>query len=59
MTSDELYLEFLKVAKTLNHRLGIEPVLFGSLGLRIITQAEMAVHDIVIPQKETSGIHLG
>lgn len=40
MTSDDLFFEFLNVARVLNSELSITPVLYGSLGLQKITCRE-------------------
>lgn len=48
MASEELYQEFLYVAKVLNENLGITPVLYGSLGLEIITGLKFKPEDIDI-----------
>ena len=43
-----LYQEFLYVAKVLNERLAIVPVLYGSLGLEKLTQMDFSPQDIDI-----------
>lgn len=48
MTSDELYQEFLYIGKALNKNLGITPVLYGSLGLEVVTGINFNPQDIDI-----------
>jgi len=48
VTSDELYQEFLYIGKALNKNLGITPVLYGSLGLEVVTGINFNPQDIDI-----------
>lgn len=45
---EKLYNEFLCIATVLNRRFDIAPVLFGSLGLQVVTEVEFNPQDIDI-----------
>jgi len=53
---NEKYNEFLKIAKKLNEELNIIPLLYGSLGLQIVTDIDFNADDIdiLIPGKYLS-----
>ncbi|TYR80447.1 hypothetical protein FZC66_08670 [Priestia megaterium] len=48
MRSKKLYIEFLEVAKSLNKNLNVVPVLYGSLGLEILTGRDFVPQDVDI-----------
>ena len=42
----EKYLNFLKMAKLLNDKFNIQPLLYGSLGLEVVTEANLNADDV-------------
>lgn len=48
MNSDELYSEFVRISKKLNHKLRVTPILYGSLGLELVTGHHFSPQDIDI-----------
>ena len=52
------YLKFLENAKELNENFGIIPLLYGSLGLELLTQTDLLADDIdiLIPEVYVKGI---
>jgi hypothetical protein len=48
LSSKHLYYEFINISRVLNQKLSITPVLYGSLGLEIVTGLDFSPQDIDI-----------